>query len=64
MKEVGGTYEILEARDHGDLDKLQVSVTREWWRWGRRARWSWKSKHKREYLEIYWVYFKEDKIYL
>lgn len=35
MKEVGGTYKILEARDHGDLDKLQVSVTREWWRWGR-----------------------------
>lgn len=60
--EVGGTYKILGARDHGDLDKLQVSVARERWRWERWGRWSWKSKYKWEYLGIYWVYFKEDKL--
>ena len=27
-----GTFKILEARDHGELDKLQVSIARAWWR--------------------------------
>lgn len=33
--EVGGSYKIMGARDHADLDKLQVSVARERWRWER-----------------------------